>query len=181
MSDQYYGKKEIETVELYYFTEAYEYATGEKIEILKRSENPDFICSKSNDLIIGIELVNVMRDPRYSFGERIIKSKNEIDVYDSIELIHHLIEKKEKARSKRYVKNIKDNILVLQLIDISLNNLNNFIYDLSDDFTDHGFHEIWIADHTGLEAYGDVELFCLFPSELWGYYQRPWPERKPYG
>ncbi len=39
---------------------------------------------------------------------------------------------------------------------------------LCDDFNDHGFAEIWLADYTGLEAYGDIELFCLYPSEQWG-------------
>jgi len=49
------------------------------------------------------------------------------------------------------------------------------------DFESYGFDEIWIADYTGLEAYGDIELFCLYPSEWWGFYERPNPYAKPYG
>ena len=50
-----------------------------------------------------------------------------------------------------------------------------------DDFRSYGFDEIWIADYTGLEAYGDIELFCLYPPEWWGFYERENPGRKPYG
>lgn len=32
-----------------------------------------------------------------------------------------------------------------------------------------------------LEAYGDIELFGLFPRQWWGRHSRPWPDRKPYG
>ena len=181
MSDQDYGKKEIETEDLIPFIEAYEYVTGQRLDIIKRIENPDFICQNSKGITIGVELTKVMRDPRDASWDRIIERKYEMSAYDSLETITHLIKKKEVARSKRYITKVKESILVLQLIDGSLTGLKPFLNDLIDDFKDHGFSEIWLADYTGFEAYGDIELFCLFPGKLWGYYQRPWPDRKPFG
>jgi hypothetical protein len=49
-----------------------------------------------------------------------------------------------------------------------------------EDFADGGFREVWIADETGIDAYGDVELYCLHPAGLRGYYPQN-RERKPYG
>ncbi|MCG6538254.1 MAG: hypothetical protein L7F78_26940, partial [Syntrophales bacterium LBB04] len=72
-------------------------------------------------------------------------------------------------------------ILVLQLMDGTLNQLRVVLADLQDDFTSHGFSEIWIADYSGLEPYGNIELYGLFPMKWWGYHERPWPDRKPYG
>jgi hypothetical protein len=43
----------------------------------------------------------------------------------------------------------------------------------------HGFKEIWLADYSELEAYGNIELFCLHPDRLWGYYESV--RGKPYG
>ena len=43
-----------------------------------------------------------------------------------------------------------------------------------------GFSEIWISDHTEVEAYGSVELFGLFPSEYLGYHPN-YSRGKPYG
>jgi hypothetical protein len=72
-------------------------------------------------------------------------------------------------------------MLVLQLVDGSLDVLRHLLDGMNDEFEDHGFAEVWLADYSGLEAYGDIELFGLFPNQWWGHHQRPWPDRKPYG
>jgi hypothetical protein len=181
MFDRDIYKKENESYDLALFIEAYEFITGKQLEILQRNENPDFICSLPDGSLIGIELSKVMRDPRDASDDWIINRKYEIDVYDSVSIIQNLIVKKEEARSERYIKNVNDNMLVLLLKDGSLKSLKNILNSLIKDFNEQGFQEIWLADYTDLEACGDIELFCMFPSELWGYYQRPWPERKPFG
>jgi len=181
MSDQEIGKKEIETDELCLFLEAYECVTGGKLSLIGRGENPDFICKRQDGGIVGVELTKVMRDPRAAFLEYVLDQKEEMDPYEAQEYIHHLLERKEKARSARYVENVKKTILVLQLVDGSLGLLKNNLEGLESDFIDHGFSEIWLADYSGLEAFGDIELFGLFPREYWGYHLRPWPYRKPYG
>ena len=181
MSDQQIGKKELETEEFIPFLEAYEFATEERLTLLCGGESPDFICLRPDKSEIGIELAKVMRDPEDSFWDRILEKKMEIDPYEAQEQIHRLIQKKEKVRQDRYVKNVKETILVFQLVDGSLDSLRYVIESLNGDFDDHGFFEVWLTDYSGHDAYGDVELFGLFPSTRWGYYQRPNPGRKPYG
>jgi len=53
--------------------------------------------------------------------------------------------------------------------------------DVQHEYAAHGFVEVWLGDYSQIEAYGDIKLFCLFPADMWGYYERPNPNRKPYG
>jgi hypothetical protein len=67
------------------------------------------------------------------------------------------------------------------VLALSLSQLTPYLEDLGpEEFTEHGFQEVLIADHSGLDAYGDVELFGLFPKTLWGYHERVY-RGKPYG
>jgi len=181
MSDQEIGKKEVELYELYPFLEAYKWATRQSLSLIESGENPDFLCARQDGGVVGVELTKVTRDPRDIFLEKVLNRKKEIDPYETQEYIHHLIEKKETARVARYSLRIEDNILVLQLVDGSLDSLKWILEELEGDFADHGFSEIWLADYSGLKAYRDIELFGLYPKRWCGYHQRPRPDRKPYG
>jgi hypothetical protein len=181
MSDQQNGKKEFERIMLYPFLEAYEWVTGESLTLIFCDESPDFICKRQNGKEVGIELSRVTREPEDIFFERILNHKEEMDIYTAQEFMHYLIEKKEKAREKSYTTKVLENILVLQLVDNSLKTLQAGMEGLQADFVNHGFEEIWLADYSGLEAYGDIELFGLYPEKWWGYHVRPWLDRKPYG
>jgi hypothetical protein len=181
-SYQDFGKKEIETSELIPFIEAYEWVTDEKLSLtLPATESPDFICLRSDGDLVGVELTKVIRDKNVAFWERILDRKDEIDPFEAQERILYLIERKESARAKRYSARVPECILVLQLVDGSLQNLRVALDGLQEDFAIHGFSEVWLADYSGYEAFGDIELFGLFPDKWWGYHERPWPERKPYG
>ncbi|MFC5473742.1 hypothetical protein [Paraherbaspirillum soli] len=181
-SDQEIGKKEAETSELIPFFQAYKWVTSERLSLtLPATENPDFICIRADGRPVGVELTKVTRDKGVRFWEHILHGKEEIDPFEAQELILHLIEKKESARIKRYSARVRDCILVLQLIDGSLEQLKFALEDHQEDFAAHGFSEIWLADYSGLQAFGDIELFGLFPDRWWGYHERPWPDRKPYG
>jgi hypothetical protein len=72
-------------------------------------------------------------------------------------------------------------ILVLQFVDCPIANLYLLDDSLKHDFESYGFDEIWIADYTCEEAYGAIDLFCLYPPEWWGYYERNGHSWKPYG
>ena len=181
MNDKEIAKKEIERMELDPFLDAYKQTAGRSIEYCWGSENPDFICVQDNGEQIGIELTKVMRDPRDKFLEHIFFRKEEPDSYETIETIFHLIEKKEKARNKRYVNSVEDTILVLQIMDGSLDTIEPVMEGIEEYCNGYGFKEIWLADYSGLEAYGDIELFGLYPPEIYGFYQRSCPDRKPYG
>ncbi len=156
------GKKHAERIELDYFVEAYRYHTGEELIPVKASEHPDFWCERASGSLMGIELTMVVKD----------SDDAEADVIDKI---YERLERKKGLASEK-------TILVLQSVDWSLSEIKRLLDEsLMDDFMSYGFGEIWLADYTGIDAYGDIELFCLCPEEQWGYYQRPNPGRKPYG
>jgi hypothetical protein len=180
MSDQEIGKKEGERIDLYPFLDAYQWATGEQLLVSHGGESPDFICTRPSGREVGIEMTMVMRDPRDAFWERILDRKEEMETFEVLEEIQKLIERKQKVRRSRYTENVENTILVLQIVDSSLDSLMFILEDLKGEFDGHGFCEVWLADYSGREAYGDIELFCLFPHEQWGFYQRPW-SGKPYG
>ena len=181
MSDRELGKKQTEGMELDPFLEAYEWTTKSTLSVVEGSENPDFICARASGDIIGLEVTKVMSRRDIARWERILDRKDEMGPYNMLMVIQALVEQKEKARRDRYVVRVPQIMLVLQLVDGSLDVLAHLLGGLNDEFKDHGFAEMWLADYSALEAYGDIELFGLFPEKWWGYHARPWPDRKPYG
>lgn len=181
MSNQELGKKQAEGMELDPFLEAYEWTTKSALLVVDGGENPDFICARTTGEIIGVELTKVTRRRDIARWEHILDRKEEMAPYDMLMKLQSSLEQKEGARRARYVARISQTILVLQIVDGSLDVLQYLLDGLNDEFKDHGFAEVWLADYSGLEPYGDVELFGLYPDEWWGYHQRPWPDRKPYG
>lgn len=167
-------KKHVEREELYYFIGAYKYSKDEELLPIEATEAPDFICKREDGSIIGVELTKIIRDPDAKFFDS-LNHKEYMDGLTAQDRIYKALEKKKGLGSDKV-------ILVLQLFDCPLSELITFLNEsLQDDFVSYGFAEIWVADYIGLKAYGDIELFCLHPPERWGYYQRPYPNRKPYG
>jgi hypothetical protein len=181
VSDQQIGKKEIELDELVPFLEAYELCTGEALSIADTGENPDFVCAREDGNFVGIELTKVMRDPETAWWEGILERTEHMEYHEALEQMDILISRKDTARERRYSVRVPETILVLQLVDRPLVGFVHYLEGLRDDFRNHGFVEVWLADYSGREAYGDIELFGLFPLDSWGYYRRPRPDRKPFG
>ena len=182
MSYQDDGKKEIERSHLDIFITDYSRITKMQFPEIYSSESPDFICTRSDGITLGIELVNVMRDPESAQFDRLLYHKLEADSQETLDNIYYTIEKKDDIRSRNYGEWSDKTILVMILSDCQLSNLHTSLTeDLREDFSQYGFKEIWLADYTGIEAYGDIELFGLYPSQWWGYHQRDNPCRKPYG
>ncbi len=63
MSDQELEKKLVEEMELQPFLDEYRAITGRTLDIIERSERPDFICTRGSGPHLGLELVHVMEDP----------------------------------------------------------------------------------------------------------------------
>ena len=182
MSDRELGKKMGEEEELLFFLEAYKEVVEEYLSYsFGRHERPDFICYRPDDTPVGIELVKVMRDPRDAQADLIFHRIEYMDGEDALETLYYLIDKKDKKRQQSDWILSNNTILVLQFFDCPISALNFIDDSLKNDFKSFGFDEIWIADYTGVEAYGDIELFCLYPSEWWGFYARNNPGRKPFG
>lgn len=159
-------KKHVERMELDYFVDAYEFAIGEKLTPIAATESPDFYCQRADGTVIGLELTKVMNS---------LESEDYMTGMEALDKLYESLDRKKGLASENI-------ILVLQLVDCPIAELEYLLDEsLKNDFGSCGFAEIWLADYTGIEACGDIELFCLYPSEQWGYYQRPYPERKPYG
>lgn len=160
------GKKHVERMELDYFVDAYGYAIGEKLTPIAATESPDFKCQRADGTVIGLELTKVMNS---------LENEDNMTGVEALDKVYESLERKKGLASEKI-------ILVLQLVDCPISELKYLLDEsLAKDFGSYGFVDIWLADYTGIEAYGDIELFCLYPSEHWGYYQRPNPKRKPYG
>lgn len=182
MSDQDIGKKMVEESELEYFIDAYESLIGEKLVVLHRGEKPDFVCKRADGTPVGVELTKVMRDPESAHWEAVLDHQEYMTSGAALDLVYEAVAKKAEKMAEDNRIDINDTILVLQLMDCPLSELKNMLdRDLQKDFISYGFSEIWIADYTGLDAYGDIELFGLCPLKWWGYHQRHNPYRKPYG
>jgi hypothetical protein len=123
----------------------------------------------------------VMRDPATAWWERILEPKEHMEYDEAIAQMDFLIERKDAARKRRYSLRVPETILVLQLVDRPLNGFVHCLEGLQDDFKNHGFVEVWLADYSGHEAYGDIDLFGVFPLDRWGYYCRSRPDRKQFG
>jgi len=182
MSWQDEAKKQVEGIALDGFFDAYEHATGQNLSVLAAGENPDFVCARPDGTPVGLELTQVRRDRDIARAERILERKDEMDPYEMLEFTLWQLGRKEKARVQRYTQSVPQTMLVFQLVDGSLSPaFCRMLEGLEDDFADHGFSEVWLADYSGVDAYGDIELFGVYPQEIYGHYERPMPDRKPYG
>ncbi|CAB1065513.1 hypothetical protein D1BOALGB6SA_10310 [Olavius sp. associated proteobacterium Delta 1] len=181
-SDKELGKKTVEEEELFSFLEAYKHVVKEHLSYsFGRNERPDFICYRPDETPVGVELVRVMRDPREAQADLILDRIEFMDGEKALEMLYHKIEEKNEKRQQADWDLPDNTILVLQFVDCPISDLHFLDESLKKDFESYGFDEIWIADYTCEEAYGAIDLFCLFPPEWWGYYERQGHSWKPYG
>jgi hypothetical protein len=180
VSDHELGKKIIEEEELNLFLEAYAGATDECLTLEARGERPDFLCRRPSGQRVGIELTRAMRAPDVAQGVLILSNDPFADAGSTLDRIVGAIEHKDSKRSTGDWSCRDRTILVLQ-VDCPLSELAPRLEDYGpEEFAeDHGFEEIWVSDQAELDAYGAVEVFCLYPEDLWGYYERD--RGKPYG
>jgi hypothetical protein len=174
-------KKEAEEETLKLFSEAYESVTGEPIEVIEVSERPDFICVRRDGCKVGVELAKVRRGhPDDILWDRLIDKQDYMSIEDALEKLQEVAAEKETKRNEPDWRFPESTMLLIELTDIPLSQIKGCIkVDILPDLYATGFTEIWLADFTGLEAYGNVELFCVRPDEWAGYYPRG--PQKPYG
>lgn len=182
MPDRELGKKMIEEEELLQFLKAYKENVEEYLSYrFGRSERPDFICYRPDGTPVGVELVRVMRDPMLAQAEYILDRIDFMDSESAVDMLYRMIEKKKEKRCQPDWTLPDNTILVIQFVDCPVTNLYQLDESLKNDFKSYGFDEIWIADYTCEEAYGAIDLFCLYPSEWWGYYECQGHSWKPFG
>ena len=174
-------QKEDELENLGYFLDAYKDITGEILELFEITERPDFICSRENGSRTGVELTKITRgDPNIIQWDKIIEKQDFMSFEHALEMIQEVSTIKDKKRVEADWKLPEANILLLELVDIPLAQIRASIsQEILPDLYTTGFKEIWLVDFTGLEAYDNVELFCVRPKKWAGYYSRG--IQKPYG
>jgi len=171
------GRKEDEETELRHFLRAYYEALGEVLQINDLTERPDFICVGSNGSPLALELTKVVRgDPELRWADRVLLHRDQMDPAEVLQGVYDRICVKESKRQSPDWKLPCDTILVIQIMDCPLRRFQSRLEPPPDP---HGFSEIWLADYSELEAYGNIEIFALHPAQLWGPY--PSNRGKPYG
>lgn len=151
------------------FLRVRELATGEVLAFEENSESPDFICKNPDGNIVGVEHTKIEYNPESMEIQKLMKSwTGEIDKDSVLWSAFLAIQKKEEKRKKKHWNLPEATILVL---DLKLHDCYEDI-TIDDEMQDlcrqTGFAEIWISDHSSLEAFGEVTLIGLHPKSILG-------------
>jgi hypothetical protein len=162
-----FGKKLVEEEHLFQFLAAYAGVTGTNLSLQSRSESPDFICADESGKLVGIELTQA---PQHY---------QPLSAGDLLASVVCSVASKERLRR---LNGWPMTILVVELLDYSFESLSwTRDQSVADDFSDTGFHEIWLSDHSTVEPFGEVRLIGLYPRSTFGLHYQPALEGKPYG
>lgn len=180
MSDQYHWKKENEQSDLGYFLGAYAEATGETFGLVEQRETPDFVCERGNGDRVGIELTEIIAHPEsrqwhHLFGDGPLSLTCDI-VSGACDAVSN-----KASKLRKHGWPLSESMLVLHLFDNPLREIHRGLDAIDgDELAQSGFAEIWITDHSTIDAFGCVELIGLHPEGIAGYYALT-DGCKPYG
>jgi hypothetical protein len=176
------GQKMVEGDQLTDFLEAYEEVTGETLAVVEGGERPDFICERETSERVGVELTRPHHDHEMAKRDAIWAISRAMNTFELLDAVHSIVAKKARLRSGEGWRLPGNTILVVQLCDYTFDSVRWFDQEcLADDFESAGFAEIWLADRTELDAYGEVRLIGLYPESHWGIHFQDGFHRKPYG
>ncbi|MBA7537711.1 hypothetical protein ES705_29980 [subsurface metagenome] len=182
LSNQDIGKKAAEENDLEPFLKEYERITNFPLKIIERTERPDFIVQRSDGTQLGIELTKVMRDPESTYWARVLNGEEQADPIDTAIHLQELIYRKDIKRSESNWKLSKRTVLLLQLMDSSIDQVVLFLdVQIIKEINKTGFFEIWIGDYSILEAYGTIQLYGIKPKKWRGLHDHLNSGKKPYG
>jgi len=181
MSDRDLGKKMVEEEHLLRFLEAHAKVTGVSMKVVSNGESPDFICTRPSGERVGIELARSPHDHNDALWDR-IGTDRAMSAHDLLAAVHVIVADKQRKRQSVHWRTPDSTVLVIELLDYTFDSLT-WMQDrsFSSDYADTGFLEIWLADFSTMEAYGEVRLIGLYPPEFWGVHHQPALEGKPHG
>jgi hypothetical protein len=148
------------------FLDIYREATGESLTLLANRDRPDFLCRRQTGDDVGVEVTIVTRPPHESFFEDALNGVRTMDADEASAMIFDQAQRKDILRNSPGWHLPNNCILLLSIPNCLLSDLSEVL--LAEDFQDNGFEEIWIADHTDIEEYGEIELFGIKPLKYWG-------------
>ena len=182
LSNQNIGKKAAEENDLEPFLKEYKQITNFSLKIIERTERPDFIVQRNDGTQLGIELTKVMRDPESTYWARVLNGGEQADPIDTAIHLQELIYRKDIKRSKSNWKLSKSTVLLLQLMDSSIDQVVLFLdLQIIREINKTGFFEIWIGDYSILEDYGTIQLYGMKPKKWQGLHDHLNSGKKPYG
>ena len=171
----------IEEVHLARFLDAYRVAVGITMTVSSTGESPDFICARPSGELVGVELARSPHEYERVLYDRVCGERM-MESYDLLDAINGIITAKERKRQSPHWRTPNNTMLVIELLDYSFDSLSwTEETALCADYAATGFVEIWIADHSTWEPFGEVRLIGLYPHPLWGLHPQPALEQKPYG
>lgn len=181
MSDANHREKLIEEQHLSCFLQAYRTVTGTTLTIASGGGSPDFICARLCGELIGVEMTPSPHNNERAVDDRIWGDRS-MESYDLLEAIGGMITTKERKRESPHWRTPNNTILIVELLDDGFDSLLwTEDSSISDEYPDTSFIEIWTADHSTLEAFGEVWLIGLYPAHFWGLPPQPAIERKHHG
>ena len=171
----------VEEEHLLRFLEAHAKVTGVSMKVVSNGESPDFICTRPSGERVGIELARSPHDHNDALWDRIWTDRA-MSAHDLLAAVHVIVADKQRKRQSVHWRTPDSTVLVIELLDYTFDSLT-WMQDrsFSSDYADTGFLEIWLADFSTMEAYGEVRLIGLYPPEFWGVHHQPALEGKPYG
>ena len=156
-----------ESEQLKYFQQAYKGVTGELLKRVSKSERPDYICKRPDDSLVGVEFTLITRDPEESSWDSILDGDEYMDGLEGLDFVSAAIATKgaklKNANSETKAWQLANSsILVLSTPDCPITEIETFLNDdtreeLLEICQQSGFSEIWLADHTEVEAHGSIE------------------------
>jgi hypothetical protein len=162
--------------------EAYEEVTGEALEVIDGGERPDFIAVRPGGEQVGIELTQPHHDYELAKWDKVLRIVRPMNDLYLLGDIHSIIAQKAVKRASADWRLPTNTILVVQLNDYSFLFQQSFAHEcLAENYQDYGFAEIWLPDHTELDAFGAVRLIGLYPESIWGLHHQASFLQKPYG
>jgi hypothetical protein len=163
------------------FVEEYTRVTGAQLVLVSAGERPDFLCKKRGRSY-GLELVRAMRNPVQREWDVILGGDSHLHGLDAALLVQEAVYLKEKKRSSSGWHYPQSAILVIQRIGSDGEGVAEYLDDQSmDEMTGMGFREIWVADYSPMEEYGEIQLIGVQPRRWRGVHRHRLYGTKPYG
>lgn len=171
-------QEEVDDIEV--FLEAYERATGEKLEIEDVGESPDAICRRPVGGLVGVEHTRIRPSPDDAHWQSVLDHRDEMSFDDTLDEIDRMIAQKSELLKKFRTQR---NILLIALYESDFDAIARMLesFPLPDAAT-AGFDEIWLADFKGIRAgaHRETRIFGIFPERFAYVTERSQYDQKPY-
>lgn len=171
MRDTDIGKLELEQMNLEPFLDAFPLITGRNLEIIDRSESPDFEAM-IDGVAMGIELTEIRAD----------------DPDDYLSEVFRLADKKATSYRRAGVFEARPVMLLchsgaMPFFDVRREMERQAFWE---DYEQLGFAEIWLMDlsdayYSAQDPRRPADLFGLAPEDWRGFHRAGMGDRKPYG